>query len=116
MPNRLHAERLWGLVTVTVGLLRACALFVNGSYYRTPMIRLGCSAVSAFVWFQVVIGLWMLEFPTTGVVVYCSLTGLDLISAYRAAWDAAIAESTRRAGVGGEKRVIATGYSPVGVQ
>lgn len=107
-PDRLAAERLWGLITVTVGLTRGCALFVNGSYYRTPMIRLGCSAISAFVWLQVVIGLLMLPMPTTGVVIYCSAMGLDLISAYRAAWDAAIAESTRRAGAEarGERQVV----------
>lgn len=116
IPDRLAAERMWGLITVTVGLLRGCALFVNGSYSRTPMIRLVCSAVSAFIWCQVVIGLLQLPVPTTGVVVYCSLMGLDLISAYRAAVDAAIAESTRRAGEGGKKRVISAGYGSLGVQ
>lgn len=107
-PDRLSAERFWGLVTVTVGLIRLCALFVNGSYSRTPLVRLICSAVSAFVWCQVVVGLLKLPVPTTGVVMYCSAMGLDLLSAYRAACDVAIAESTRRAGADarGERQVV----------
>jgi len=112
-PDRFVAERLWGLVTVVVGLTRGCALFVNGSYHRTPAIRLGCSAVSAFVWCQVVVGLLMLPYPTTGIVIYCSAMGLDLVSAYRAAWDVAIAESTRRAGLGGNERVITLGSGAI---
>lgn len=110
-----EAERFWGLITVLVGSLRLCALFVNGSYSRTPMVRLICSAVSVFVWTQVVVGLLSLPVPTTGLVMYSAVAVLDLISAYRAALDTAIAEAVRRSGPGGEKRVITVGYSEVGV-
>lgn len=112
--ERASAERFWGLVTITVGMVRMCALFVNGSYSRTPLVRLAASFASAFVWCQVIVGLLRLPIPTTGLVMYCSAMGLDLISAYRAALDAAIAESTRRAGVGGKKRVITNRYGAVG--
>jgi hypothetical protein len=102
MPARVHiAENLWGLVAVWVGMLRAGALFVNGAYYRTPLIRVLTSAVSAFVWVQIVIGLWRLGQPSLELVLYSSAVVLDLISAYRASCDAATAELTRRGSVGG---------------
>lgn len=108
------AERSWGLVTITVGMVRACALFVNGSYSRTPVIRLMCSAVSAFVWAQVVIGLLNMGVPSTGVVMYSSALALDLISAYRAACDAVIANAQQRS-VGAESRGKSDSYLPLGV-
>lgn len=97
------AERTWGLIAVTVGLVRGAALFVNGAYSRTPLIRLATSAISAFVWAQVVISLGMLGRPNTGVVMHSAAVGLDLISAYRASCDAVIAEVARRNRVGSEK-------------
>lgn len=91
-----EAERFWGLVTVVVGMTRLCALFVNGSYSRTPMIRLIASLVSAFVWTQIILGIWVTDVPAHGLVMYTTALVLDLISAYRAACDTAIAEATRR--------------------
>ena len=85
---------VWGLVAILVGMIRACALFVNGAYSRTPCIRLGMSALSAFVWAQVVIGLMLV--PNMGLIVYSWLVVIDLVSAYRAAMDAAIAERNRK--------------------
>lgn len=113
--NRAHvAENLWGLVTVSVGMLRASALFINGAYYRTPAIRVVTSALSAFVWVQIVIGLWHFGQPSTGLVMYSSAVVLDLISAYRASCDAATAELTRRGNVGGVTRGKLGGYSAGG--
>jgi hypothetical protein len=108
------AERQWGLITVFVGMLRACALFINGSYWRTPTIRLVCSAVSAFIWAQVVIGLLGLQMPSTGIVMYGSVLVLDLVSGYRAACDAVIATSLRRNERGAEKGGKSVSY-PLGV-
>lgn len=109
------SERLWGLITVWVGMLRACALFVNGSYWRTPTIRLICSGVSAFIWAQVVIGLLGIHVPSTGLVMYGSVLLLDLISGYRAAVDAVIARDTRRNEWGAQKGGKSVGYPHLGV-
>lgn len=88
---------VWGVLTLVVGLIRACALFVNGAYSRTPVIRLATSAFSAFVWSQIVIGLWKTGIPNVGLVVYGWLVVIDMASAYRAGLDAAMAEESRRA-------------------
>lgn len=87
-------EAVWGFVAFVVGSIRLMALFINGAYSRTPLIRLGTAAVSAFVWTQVVIGLFAV--PNTGLVVYPWLVVIDLIAAYRAGMDAALAEKRRK--------------------
>lgn len=115
MAYGYNAELFWGSVTMGVGTVRLTALFVNGSYSRTPFVRLAASAASAFVWMQVVLGLWAFGFPAPGIVIYSSLVGLDLISAYRASVDAVIAIETKRSRVMGEKRGISGGYSTVGM-
>lgn len=89
------AAGFWGLLTFGVGFVRMGALFVNGAYSRTPLIRLFASLVSAFVWSQIVIGLWILGEPSTGLVMYGSAVCVDLLSAYRASKDVAMVESTR---------------------
>jgi hypothetical protein len=113
--QRIHlAENAWGLVAVLVGMIRAGALFVNGAYYRTPVIRVLTSALSAFVWMQIVIGLWHFGQPSTGLVMYSSAVVLDLISAYRAGCDAATAELTRRGNAGGVRHGKLGGLSASG--
>lgn len=87
---------LWGLTALLVGLARAVALFVNGAYGRTPLVRLGTSFASAFIWTQVIIGLMHSGVPNTGLVVYSWLVVADIISAYRASQDAVYAEKQRR--------------------
>lgn len=90
-----HPAALWGLTALLIGLIRACALFINGAYSRTPMIRLLMSFMSAFVWTQVVIGLMRSGVPNTGLIVYGWLVVADVVSAYRAGMDLAFAEKQR---------------------
>ena len=112
-PKGVEAASFWGLVSITVGWVRVMALFVNGAYSRTPLIRLVMSLTSAFVWSQIVIGFWLTGTPSTGLVMYSSAVLMDLISAYRATCDAAIAEGTRRA-AGVKKRDRPNEYGAVG--
>ena len=98
-------ERFLGLLTITVAMVRACALIVNGSYKRTPMIRLITSAISAFIWSQIVIGISATGIPAHGLIMYSSALLLDLASAYRSACDVVIARETWGMGTGASKRV-----------
>lgn len=43
---------VWAAWSLSIGALRLLALFVNGAYFRTPLIRAGCS-VLGFVWWLV---------------------------------------------------------------
>lgn len=95
MAGSFPPASVWGLSAVTLGLIRAAALFINGSYTRTPMVRLLMSFLSAFVWTQVVIGLLKTGVPNMGLVVYSGLVVMDIVSAYRAATDTVFAEKLR---------------------
>lgn len=86
---------VWGGSCFTVGLGRAVALFINGAWTRTPLIRLIASFVSMFIMTQIVVGMWNSGVPNTGLVVYPWLVIADLLSAYRAAVDVVHAEKQR---------------------
>lgn len=85
----------WGGGAFIVGLARVIALFVNGAWTRTPLIRLLASLVSMLIVTQIIVGLWKSGVPNTGLVVYPWLVFADLLSAYRAAVDVVHAEKQR---------------------
>ena len=85
----------WGGICFAVGLGRVIALFVNGAWTRTPLIRLIASFASMFIVTQIIIGLWKSGVPNTGLVVYPWFVIADLLSAYRAAVDVVHAEKLR---------------------
>lgn len=95
MAGSFPPAAIWGLSPVILGLIRAAALFVNGQYTRTPMIRLFMSFASAFIWTQVFIGLLKSGIPNTGLVAYAGFVVLDIVSGYRAATDTVYAEKAR---------------------
>lgn len=95
MAGDFSPSALWGLSAVVMGLVRATALFINGAYTRTPIIRLCMSFASAFVWTQVFVGLVKSGIPNPHLVVYAGLVVLDIVSAYRAATDTVFAEKVR---------------------
>lgn len=96
MAGNFPPASLWGLSAVMLGVIRAAALFVNGAYTRTPLVRLVMSFASAFVWTQVCIGLWKSGVPNMGLIVYGGLVVMDIVSAYRATTDTVFAEKMRR--------------------
>lgn len=83
----MMAQETWGLVGVIVGGVRLGALYINGRHHRTPTIRLVTSFASAFVWTQVVLGLWKSDVPNTGVIIYTAIVCADIYSAFRASQD-----------------------------
>ena len=87
---------VWGSSAFVAGVIRATALFVNGAYTRTPVIRVITSFVSMFILTQIIIGLYRVGIPNTGLPTYTWLLIADMISAYRAARDAVHAETERR--------------------
>lgn len=94
-PLTIYPALAWGGVAAMTGLCRAMALFVNGAWTRTPMVRLIASFVSMFVLTQIVVGLWKSGVPNLGLVCYPWFVVADLLSAYRAAVDVVHAEKQR---------------------
>ena len=94
-PITEYPALLWGGSAFVVGLARGIALFVNGAWTRTPLVRVVASFISMFIFTQIVIGLWQSGVPNTGLVVYPWFVVADLLSAYRAAVDVVHAEKQR---------------------
>lgn len=88
-------QERWGLYALGVGLVRVLALFINGSWTRTPVIRLVCSFFSAFVWTQVFLGLLNSPVPTTAFAIFPWFIASDIYSAFRAGSDAYVAKMVR---------------------
>lgn len=86
---------VWGLAALMVGVIRTGALFINGIHTRTPMIRLGMSFLSAFIWTQVAVGFGKSGVPNPGIILYAWLVVIDIASAYRAGLDVALSEKVR---------------------
>lgn len=95
-PSGYPPAAIWGGGALVCGLLRAFALFVNGAYTRTPVIRAACSVASAFLFAEITLGLWRVGIPNTGLAVYGWLLIADLASAYRAGMDITFAERNRQ--------------------
>lgn len=94
-PITEYPALLWGGAALVVGLARGIALFVNGAWTRTPLVRLIASFISMFIITQIVIGLWQSGVPNTGLIAYPWFVIADLLSVYRAAIDVVHAEKQR---------------------
>lgn len=92
----LAPQHVWGLVSLTAGLIRLAALFINGLWYRTPAVRWLTAMISIFIWFSITAAFVSSPIINTGVAVYGWHIIADMYSAYRAASDFIQAEAQRR--------------------
>jgi hypothetical protein len=92
----LAPQELWGFGALVIGMVRLTALFINGQWGITPIIRVVTSFLSVFVWFWICVGLFRTGSPQTGMVIYPALMLADMFSAFRAASDAYEAEALKR--------------------
>lgn len=96
MLTDLAPQEVWGLGAFIVGAVRVVALFINGQWGVTPIIRVLTSYVSAFFWFLIAADFLRAGVPQLGVVMYSSLLASDMVSVFRAAGDAYEAEAMKR--------------------
>lgn len=91
-------EHVWGWVMEIIGGLRIAALLLNGTFAGTvysrwsPHIRGVTATVSAFIWFQVILGLMRSHVETTGMAIYPSVLALETWCVIRAAREAGSAD------------------------
>lgn len=85
----LATEETWGLAALTIGLIRLVALFVNGTYRRSPYIRAGTAFLCVGLWTAIALGLSAgdAHAPAPELVVYPVLTALDVWNVYRSMRD-----------------------------
>lgn len=85
-----------GIMAMLTGILRGGALFINGAYEKTPLIRLLTAFASAYLWTSVSVGFVLSGVANTGLVIYPWLVVMDIVSGYHAGYDLVIAENTAR--------------------
>lgn len=82
-------ETTWGMGTVFVALLRMLALWINGNWHRSPILRFLTALCGASLWSFMA---WSFsrdgfEGTNTGEAVCLALCALDIFSALRSARD-----------------------------
>lgn len=85
-----------GVMALLTGLVRGGALFINGAYEKTPLVRLLTAFVSAYLWTSVSVGLFLSDVSFPGLIIYPWLVIMDIVSSYRAGYDLIIAENVAR--------------------
>jgi len=88
-------QAVWGMFAFTMGSIRLGALFINGFWRRTPLIRLATAFLSVCVWFFITAGLFRAN-AVMGVVVYGWHMIADIYSSFRSASDTVEAEAEKR--------------------
>ena len=86
-------ETMWAWVFGVCGATRWVALYVNGSFPRGPHVRIGCAMFGAVSWAMVAVMVTVSNAAAygvigTGLAVYGPLALVEIISAYRASYDA----------------------------
>ncbi len=88
-----NTEELWATTFALTGAARLVALYINGRWPKTPLIRILGSTIGAVCWSQ--LSYLLIEGEvlnggvfTLGSVVYGLLALADLFSVFRAAFDA----------------------------
>lgn len=85
-------EVSWGVLVMTVALIRFAALIVNGHYHRTPIARALTAALGASLWAYMAMLFYFPDAPfSTGLGIYTALAVADGFSAWRSGRDAMIA-------------------------
>lgn len=91
---RITDETTWGIAALIVGMLRLAALFINGAWEPSPMVRTIMSMLTCFLWVQLSLGLLGGEM-SLGVAVYPWLLIADMYSTFRAASDAGVVREAK---------------------
>ncbi len=86
-------ESFWAWMFGSAGFARIAALYINGRWPKTPIIRMVCAGLGFVSWSQLswlfLEGTMMTAgVPTPGIGVYPMLALAELYSIYRAAHDA----------------------------
>jgi hypothetical protein len=89
------SQPIWGMFAFTMGFTRLGALFINGFWKRTPLIRLATAFLSVCVWFFITAGLFRAN-AILGVIVYGWHMVADIYSSFRSASDTVEAEAAKR--------------------
>lgn len=82
-------ENVWAAFCCAVGLVRMVALWINGQWRRSPILRGATSVMGVCLWMLVVSLIMHASLPGPAMVLapYGALLTIDLISAWRSGRD-----------------------------
>ena len=85
----LAPAEVWGALSISIATLRMTALWVNGSWRRTPVIRCGCSVLGVVWWLSLVFLAVAASapHPPAGLTWYPVIAAFELASCWRSAAD-----------------------------
>jgi hypothetical protein len=101
---RIADEHVWAIFCLSIASVRLAALVVNGTYPRfrwSPHIRATAATLTCFCWFNICLGFWLSETPTTGIAIYPYILLFDVYNTYLAAAEAGAVERRRSANAAG---------------
>lgn len=85
----IAAEHVWASFAMAVGLTRMAALWINGSWRRSPILR-GVTSIMGVAFWMLIIALIMharLSGPAMSLSAFGALLAIDFISAWRSGRD-----------------------------
>ena len=90
-------EEVWGVFSLSIAVVRMAALYVNGSWRRTPAIRCLCSILGVIWWCSMVFLILAApqQHPAAGLVWYPIFGLFEGLSCWRSAADAFHARAFR---------------------
>lgn len=94
---RMAPEVFWQWALFFVGTARLIALWVNGSWRRSPWIRAFTSLMCAVVWMQITLGLLHVNMVTIGIGIFPWFLVAEGYSMWRAVNDAKEAHEAKKA-------------------
>ncbi len=96
----LAPEPVWGSFSVSIAAIRMAALWINGSWRRSPAIRCACSVLGVVWWLSMVFLAVAAapDHPPAGLTWYPWLVVFELISCWRSTADAFYSDAFRIGG------------------
>ena len=90
-------QSFWAVSLLLIGFVRLSALFINGSWRRSPHVRVVGAILSVLVWAKILDGFVHLGRPSPALAIYPWLALIDFYSVFRASADARLADEQAKA-------------------
>ena len=100
----IFPQMTWALIGSLAGCFHLAALYINGTWRRSPHVRGFCSGVGTVFWSLVVYGLVSGGVWNTGLAIYPWFVVFSVYNLTRAMQDASLSDDRARGGLIGGSR------------
>jgi len=85
--KRIGSAETWGAVMLAVGILGLVALFINGFWKRTPLLRQIASVIRMLMWANLFFATISIEWSTPAMATYLMISIMEVMAQNNAASD-----------------------------